>query len=104
MNFFQPFTVTRVVNLQGPQTQVTQSDLTPVVIKKEPVEDPEFSSGMEERLQNIEKHLKLDKSRCCLCYNTSMYMLSNHKNFNHRYEYNVLIPYELDYENSELAI
>ncbi|XP_078313757.1 MAP3K12-binding inhibitory protein 1-like isoform X2 [Crassostrea virginica] len=52
--------VTRVVNLQGPQTQVTQSDGTPV-IKKEPVEDPEFSSGMEERLLNIETHLKLDK-------------------------------------------
>ena len=60
--FFQPFSVTRVVNLQGPQTQVTQSDLTPV-IKKEPVEDPECSSGMEERLQNIETHLKLDKRR-----------------------------------------
>ena len=76
MNFFQSFSVTRVVNLQGPQTQVTQSDGTPV-IKKEPVEDPEFSSGMEERLQNIETHLKLDKRRCCLCYNTlnSMYTL-----------------------------
>lgn len=55
------FTVTRVVNLQGPQTQVSQSDPVPA-IKKEPMEDPGFSGGMEERLQNIETHLKLDKS------------------------------------------
>lgn len=54
------FTVTRVVNLQGPQTQVSQSDPVPA-IKKEPMEDPGFSGGMEERLQNIETHLKLDK-------------------------------------------
>lgn len=54
------FTVTRVFNLQGPQTQVSQSD--PVLaIKKEPMEDPGFSGGIEERLQNIETHLKLDK-------------------------------------------
>eukprot|EP00105_Crassostrea_gigas_P032467 XP_011455483.1 PREDICTED: MAP3K12-binding inhibitory protein 1 isoform X1 [Crassostrea gigas] len=52
--------VTRVVNLQGPQTQVSQSDPVPA-IKKEPMEDPGFSGGMEERLQNIETHLKLDK-------------------------------------------
>nr|XP_019930732.2 MAP3K12-binding inhibitory protein 1 isoform X2 [Crassostrea gigas] len=52
--------VTRVVNLQGPQTQVNQSDPVPA-IKKEPMEDPGFSGGMEERLQNIETHLKLDK-------------------------------------------
>ncbi|XP_061172850.1 MAP3K12-binding inhibitory protein 1-like [Saccostrea echinata] len=52
--------VTRVVNLQGPQTQVSQPNhLT--VVKKEPVEDPSFSAGIEERLQNIETHLKLDK-------------------------------------------
>lgn len=52
--------VTRVVNLQGPQTQISQPN--PVtVVKKEPVEDPSFSAGIEERLQNIETHLKLDK-------------------------------------------
>uniref|UniRef100_K1RX47 MAP3K12-binding inhibitory protein 1 n=1 Tax=Magallana gigas TaxID=29159 RepID=K1RX47_MAGGI len=54
--------VTRVVNLQGPQTQVSQSDPVPA-IKKEPMEDPGFSGGMEERLQNIETHLKLDKRK-----------------------------------------
>lgn len=52
--------VTRVVNLQGPQTQVSQSESVPT-IKKEPVEDPGLSGGIEERLQNIETHLKLDR-------------------------------------------
>ncbi|XP_048732394.2 MAP3K12-binding inhibitory protein 1-like isoform X2 [Ostrea edulis] len=52
--------VTRVVNLQGPQTLVSQFK-PDAVIKKELEEDPGFFTGIEERLQNIESHLKVNK-------------------------------------------
>lgn len=58
--------MTRVVNLQGPQTQVSQFK-PDAVIKREPEEDPGFFTGIEERLQNIESHLKVDKRKLSKC-------------------------------------
>jgi hypothetical protein len=52
--FFSPhFIVSRVINLQGPQTQIT----VPTKLKEEKTED--VLPGVEERLCNIEEHLKL---------------------------------------------
>ncbi|XP_069118246.1 MAP3K12-binding inhibitory protein 1-like isoform X2 [Argopecten irradians] len=54
--------VSRVVNLQGPQTQIpVHTERT--VQKKEVIQKNNLSGGIEERLTNMEKHLRIDKDQ-----------------------------------------
>ena len=54
--FYYYFLVSKVVNVHGPQTQVS-----PVRIKEEKTETE--LPGVEERLRNIEEHLKIKSGK-----------------------------------------